>query len=397
MDYYPRVGLIDNLQNPHELILREGYEAPVDRYMAAVGGNTGNLAFVHGAHKIIGPKLTRVGWGWSVEAVRDVADVIVISCANQIGAHADLGGWADALERFGLPVVLLGLGAQTPNYEAGMEIPEGTRRFLQIVEKFRPAEASNTGVRGTFTQEVLAGLGSESVPLGCPSLFISPDVKLGASIAKRSGSREIGRVAVAAGNPFHLGNRAVEKQMIALCEEYDGAYVVQHPDSIVGLALDGARLDVEKTTVIGELLGFSSAAECAEWFRRNSYSFHESQTWMHALRHYDAVVGARYHGVAFGVQIGIPGRVLHIDNRTKELATTTGIPSTAVEDIVGMTSDEIVGLLPWDDAAGREFDANRQSKAQAMIDFLTANGLEPSAQLRAIAAASAGAEERTTA
>jgi len=385
VDYYPRVGLIDNLQNPNELVLREGYEAPLERYMAAVGGNTGNLAFVHGTHKSIGPRLSRVGWGWSAEAVREVADVIVISCANQIGAHADLGGWADALERFGLPVVLLGLGAQTPNYEAGMEIPEGTRRFLEVVEKLRPSATPNVGVRGTFTQAVLAGLGAESAPLGCPSLFISPDVQLGASIAERSGRREIGRVAVAAGNPFHLGNRAVERQMIALCDEYNGAYVVQHPDSIVGLALDGDELDVEKTGLIGELLGFSSAAECSEWFRRNSYSFHESQTWMHALRHYDAVVGARYHGVAFGVQIGIPGRVLHIDNRTKELATTTGIPSTAVQDIAGMTSNEIIALLAWDAEVGTAFDANRQSKAGAMLDFLVSNGIEPSDQLSSIA------------
>ncbi|WP_404311772.1 polysaccharide pyruvyl transferase family protein [Agrococcus terreus] len=384
MDQFPRIGLIDNLSNPDELTLRESYDASVSRYMAALGGNTGNLAFVYGAHKMVGSRMRRVGWGWTREAVRDVADVLLVTCANQIGAHADLGGWADALERFDLPVVLVGLGAQTPNYEDDLAIPEGTLRFLRVVAAHRAGDSPNIGVRGVFTQQVLERLESESLPLGCPSLYISPDVRLGRTIAQRSAATTVERVAVAAGNPYHLGNRAVEAKMRDLTDRYQGAYVVQHPDQIVGLALE-QRGDEEKLTLIASLLGFADADECVAWFRRNAYSFHDSQTWMHTLRHYDVVVGARYHGVAFGVQAGVPGMVLHIDNRTRELAATTGIPSVGVGEIAELSHEELVQRALWDDRAGLDFDRNRAVRAGRMVAFLESNGIRPSEQLHSIA------------
>ena len=381
-----RVGLIDNLQNIDNLVLHEGYEANIDRYMAGLGGNNGNLAFVHGVRKCLENKITRVGWGWTAEHVKQHADVLVVSCANQVGAHADLGGWADAVAKFDLPIVLIGLGAQTTNYEADVDVPEGTRRFLEEVAKRRPGSAANIAVRGEFTRGVLDTLGVESEAIGCPSLYISGDVALGASIARRSTARAPERIAVAAGNPFHVANRKVEARMIELCDRYSGAYVVQHPNSIVGLSV-GQYPDDAKLATIANALGFADSAACLAWFERNAYSFHESQVWMHFLRHYDAVVGARYHGVAFGVQAGIPGVTLHIDNRTRELSATTGIPSIGVEEVEHMSVEAIVQATRWDEAQGAHFDQNRKERAGWMARFLVQCGLQPSTRLGAIAEA----------
>lgn len=380
-----RVGLIDNLQNIDNLALEEGYEAHIDRYMAGLGGNNGNLAFVYGVRKCLENKITRVGWGWTQEQVKSRADLLVVSCANQIGAHADLGGWADAVVRFDMPIVLIGLGAQTTNYEADVEVPEGTRRFLQEVVKRRPGSASNIAVRGEFTHSVLHGLDLESEAIGCPSLYISSDTALGATIARRSAARPTERVAVAAGNPFHVANRKIEARMIELCDRYSGAYVVQHPNAIVGLSI-GQYPDEAKLAVISEALGFEDSEACRAWFERNAYSFHETQVWMHFLRHYDAVVGARYHGVALGVQAGIPGATLHIDNRTRELSVTTGIPSIGVEEVEGMSVEEIIDTARWNEAQGEHFDQNRKERAAWMARFLVGNNLTPSSQLTEIAA-----------
>jgi hypothetical protein len=381
-----RVGLIDNLQNIDSLVLHEGYEAHIDRYMAGLGGNNGNLAFVHGVRKCLENKITRVGWGWTPEQVKSHADVLVVSCANQIGAHADLGGWADAVMKFDLPIVLIGLGAQTTNYEADVEVPEGSRRFLREVAKRRPGSAPNIAVRGEFTHSVLQGFDVESEAIGCPSLYISSDTALGATIAKRSAARPAERIAVAAGNPFHVANRKIEGRMIELCDRYSGAYVVQHPNSIVGMSM-GQYPDEAKLAVVSKALGFADSEACLAWFERNAYSFHEPRVWMHFLRHYDAVVGARYHGVALGVQAGIPGATLHIDNRTRELSVTTGIPSIGVEEVEGMSVESIVDAARWNEAQGERFDQNRKKRAAWMARFITSCGLQPSARLSAIAEA----------
>lgn len=385
MNRYRAVGLIDNLDNIEEFVLREGYAAESARYMQAVGGNTGNLAFVYGARQCIADSIVRIGWGWSTDRVREKVDAIVISCANQIGKHADLSGWADAIARFDLPVVLIGLGAQTPNYESEIEIPDGTLRFLDEVNKRRPGAGPNIAVRGEYTKGVLKGIGVESEAIGCPSLFISPDRQLGKHIAERASNQRIERVAVASGNPFHVENRKIEATMVSLCERYGGAYVVQHPEAMVSLALDETQLPETKASTIASALGFNGTADCRSWFRRNAYSFHDSQTWMHFLRHYDATIGARYHGVAFSVQAGVQGLVLHIDNRTSELSSTTGIPSIPVSEAPDYSLAQLVELARWDEGQGIEFDLNRVNRAEWMIRFLYENGINPARKLQGLA------------
>ncbi|SSW87067.1 Uncharacterised protein [Klebsiella pneumoniae] len=107
-----RIGIIDNLNNIEQFVNYQFSQASAQDVMTATGGNTGNIAFVHGVRKLIGNQLTRIGWGWEASVVRQKVDHLIICCANQLGEHVDLGGWADRLEAFGLPVTLFGIGAQ---------------------------------------------------------------------------------------------------------------------------------------------------------------------------------------------------------------------------------------------------------------------------------------------
>lgn len=92
-----RVGLIDNLVDIDNFISLKLQDATASEIMTATGGNTGNVGFVFGIRKILGNSITRVGWGWTAAVVQDRFDHLVICCANQLGAHADLGAWADRL------------------------------------------------------------------------------------------------------------------------------------------------------------------------------------------------------------------------------------------------------------------------------------------------------------
>ena len=231
-----RVGIIDNLRDI-EVFLSSSYgTADAASVMDATGGNTGNVAFVYGARKIVGNSLTRLNWGWAPNDVRASVDQLLICCANQLGTHADLGVWADRLADFNLPVTLLGLGAQAHDTKTFPELPKGTLRFLEVISSLRPSDGPNVAARGDFTKRLLAKHGVESEAAGCPSLHISIASSLGTEILNRQGSKPFERVAVSAGNPWHVRSAPLERVLVDIVNKYQGDYIVQHPISMLHFA-----------------------------------------------------------------------------------------------------------------------------------------------------------------
>lgn len=374
-----RVGIIDNLEDLHSFVDTKYERASATEIMSATGGNTGNVAFVYAARKVIGNPVRRVSWGTSPEEVRANCDHLVICCANQIGKHADLGPWADRLEKFGLPVSLLGLGAQSESNAVFPEIPEGTKRFLSVVSALRYQGEDNIAVRGGFTQAVLANEGVSAIPTGCPSLHISPIKNLGESILSRQ-AQSTGEVAVAvaAGNPWHQRSAKLERILVDIVKRAKGIYVLQHPESMLQFALGES---VKETTLnhFLEVYGNNfTEHSLREWYRRNAVFFIDGPNWMRALNRFDLVVGPRYHGVALGIQAGIPGAVVTIDSRTEELCTGTGIPSIDIVDALKMNASELCEAALWTSEDAVKFDRNRKIKAAMLKQFMVANGLEPS-------------------
>jgi hypothetical protein len=193
------------------------------------------------------------------------------------------------------------------------------------------------------------------------------------------------RIAIAAGNPFHAANSTVESKLVELCTSTEGAYIAQHPAALIGLALGNQDITTEELDVVSERLGFSTTRDCRQWFSRYAYIFHDADVWLYFLRHFDAIIGARYHGVALGVQTGIPGVTIHIDNRTRELSDTTRIPALSVTEAAGLSPEEIADQCRWSDGVAQEFDDNRLFLAQLMVEFLDSNRLPPSDHLKALA------------
>jgi hypothetical protein len=383
-----RVGIIENL---HDILgFKDGaaLECTTERYSGAVGGNTGNLAFVLGANVSIANHKNRIFWGTTPQRARELADHIVICCANQIGKHADLSVWAEKLLAFDMPVTLLGLGAQTTNYEDKVEVPDGTKRFLEAVTKLNSNKnGSNIGVRGEFTKNVLQDLGFDSQVTGCPSLFISSDASLGQTIASAEIAGTESKIAVAAGNPYHQETRKLEQNLVDLVEKTHGAYIVQHPDIMISLATGRlSETDIQKIPAILDAYGNKFSVDgLLKWFRRHGFAFYDAVAWIDFLRHYDFVIGPRYHGVALGVQAGRPSVVVHMDNRTRELATTTGIKSISAEDFKNYSLEDVLQVVKWSKEEGEAFDANRKMRAKILVEFLSGNMLEPSQRLLGIA------------
>ena len=378
-----RVGLIDNIQDIQNFIGTKYETATAAECMAATGGNTGNVAFVHAARKIIGNPITRVGWGWTPSIVRERVDHLVICCANQLGKHADLGSWADRLEQFGLPVTLLGLGAQSDTLNDAPIIPDGTVRFINMVKQLNYSSQTNIAVRGSFTQTVLTNHEITSTPIGCPSLHISPVRDLGSTIIKAQAKRKVKRVAVAAGNPWHGPSALLERVLVDIVDTYQGEYIIQHPESMLQFAFGEVDSITSQTKnrfleIYGDRFSFE---ELLEWYRRYAGVYIDPATWLRALNHFDLAVGPRYHGIALAIQAGRPGCVITIDSRTEELCLGTSIKHLKVQDVAGLSADEIVALAAWSTEDAMRFDEARLAKAVDYVNFLQNNDLQPSEHL----------------
>ena len=140
----------------------------VEATLYGLGQNTGNMMFTQALLNV----LEGARWGSFGIAPADLEarDVIVIAGANWINEFDDYGWLADRLEKTSLPVVLVGVGAQS---SLAMEIPKvtpGTMRFLSLVKD----RSVSIAARGGFTCDVLAQLGiNNAVPTGCPSLLLA--------------------------------------------------------------------------------------------------------------------------------------------------------------------------------------------------------------------------------
>lgn len=378
-----KIGVIENSEFfPRGL--REVHSAA--EAMRVSGGNTGNVAFVHGLRTMITDEQIYVNWGTSAESMNAGLDALIICCANQLGAHVDLGSWAERLHNLEIPVLLVGLGAQSVSYEIAPLLPQGTLDFLQQVKRLSGGIAA-IATRGDFTTGLLRQLDVSSISTGCPSVLISSDLKLGETILEKKLRTESSIITVCGGNPWHESS-AIEPSLVDLMNRHGGTYILQHPQ----LAFDYFFDEIEKVSDIGHgamshlLFGEPRDPQTIKkWIKNNAKFFLDAHEWMDFLRSSDLVIGARYHGVALGIQIGCPGTVFSIDSRTRELCEQTGVPHIDYRRLVDTTSGDLLELVSWNEQKALMLDSARKKNAHAYLDFFTAHGLAVAPHIQAIA------------
>lgn len=374
-----KIGLITNLINSENYVAEHLGFTDAKTLLSATGGNTGNVAFVHSVQSLLSNKYSIVHWGDNAELVNKHYDMLVICCANQIGSHVDLSAWAEKLQEFNLPVVLIGLGAQSDRIGLMPTVPDGTIRFLEVVKNLQKNKNQNNIItRGEFSSWVLAELGFESSPLGCPSLLTSPDPKLGQTCLENQSLKGCKRIMVPGGNPWHKSS-IIENKLVDLVNNYHGEYVLQHPDILFKLLLDENSDLTEKQIEVIEHT-FSSIGKLdsiRSWLVANSVFFADAQNWLNYSRKFSSAIGPRYHGIALPIQVGVSGKVISIDSRTEELAKTTGIPVLSYIDVKTMTVDQLANASLWTQDDADMFDKARKHNSSKYIEFLIANDLTP--------------------
>ncbi len=347
---------------------------------AETGHNTGNLAFQHAVWSLLADEKFTASFDFDPKALRDSARLICVPAANFLYAGFDLGGLADRLEATGLPLMVLGLGAQAMKSIAEVKLQPGTERLLRLFAE----RCAKIVLRGHHTGAVLERYGVKNFEvLGCPSNFINPNPELGAGILARwrSGARDL----IGWAPTFYGYNAGFEAELHAAIGPALAEIVAQDPLAAVALA----RGDRDPATMewLATKAGYLSALPEAEQRRAVSLlrAYFDAEAWMESYRHLDAVVGTRIHGVNLGWQAGRAAMVVSYDLRTAELAQTMGIPLVQAE---GLKASSLLRVLDEQvESCGATYDARRRDLAARFAAVLEAHGATPSAGLRGLAGA----------
>lgn len=363
------------------------YPRNIQQLCSAYSSNTGNLLFNYAVTLIAELQGGRLPWGASLKNVHERCDALVIPMANHLGSHVDLEVSGPQIRNYDIPVVILGIGVQAPEGQ-DVTVPVGSQNWLHTAAQRSPSNHSNISTRGIVSSQVLSSLspGVNSIPLGCPSLFINGNPLLGHEISSRvhSINHSSPRLAVSAGNPWKPYTLDVERLLIGLVQETGGAYIVQHPETMLELSL-GFPADPKRAETVRErLFNNLDTEQMQSWFKMYSRSYINVPQWMLDMKRYDLHVGTRIHGTMAAIQAGIPSICIYIDQRTKELCDHHKIPRLSMSDIgPSLEISKLLDvLMQWDSSA---FDANRVNLAGLTAEFLKMNLITPSPHLLSIA------------
>ena len=377
--------------------MRIGLLAPSRRYedaylsssellYRASGDNLGNFAFVEALWRHLAPDVELLPWHVSPGEAREKCDLLVFAAANQLGAHNDLGLFASHLDKIGLPIVAVGLGAQAPDMASAVRLPAGTERWVRVLAAQAPTPKPNIGVRGEFSRRVMEELrlGDRAVTTGCPSNFLNDQPDFYADLQRSFQRRRIDRLAVAAGSRNFPGTRDAERRLANMVSQTCGVYIVQADLDMVRFARGELT-----TLVISELdaiwkfiLPQHSMLDMLLWRQRHAVCFTDATSWMEAMRSFDFVAGARFHGVMLGIQVGVPGGVVAHDSRTLELCQTTAIPVRLAADMpADFDLADLHQLFAFDVAT---YAATRERLRQNYLELLRGCGIEPHPRLAAV-------------
>lgn len=357
-----------------------------DELFQRVGHNSGNLAFHHAMCRILNLS-GNMSWYRPAAEIDAAGDLAVMPCANQLGAHMDLGRLAARFEPLKPRIVSIGLGAQgATDYKRTPEIPEGSVNWVRQIVAHAPSDKPNISVRGAFTLSVLEryGLADHAVVLGCPTLFINPSPTLGKDLEAASNKPSFDRIAVAGG---HYGWRHLQKleaSLTRIMAATGGAYIVQSPQEFLAFARDETHvLSPEILTLIRDFVApEAKLEEMQAWAHRYAMAFYDISGWMEHLKRYDLVIGLRIHGVMLALQAGVPAVCIAHDSRTRELCETMKVPFVLASDYVGGISRAALTDIARIDGAA--FDENRRTLGKRFGEFLAWQGLRPAPAYRGL-------------
>jgi polysaccharide pyruvyl transferase len=289
-----------------------------ERMMELLGINTGNIVFSEALYRCIGGA-HRGNYDFLTSDLEQ-HDAVVLAAANWLNSYDDFGWLADKLENVKAPVIIVGLGAQSPSTSLIPELKPGTRRLIDIIS----SKSAMISVRGRFSAEVLIHYGIKNFMItGCPSLLLCG--RRGPSI--RTLSKGLPSRCIITSTRFLMSNTDdFQLYLYRQAMKHDFHIVLQSElADYYAMHNEGKLTDHS----IGVLLGAYGANDVRElkcYLNRRARMFLSLDEWIDFASTKDFCVGTRIHGAVVSLLAGTPATLITHDTRTQELALAMNIP-----------------------------------------------------------------------
>lgn len=331
------------------------------------GTNTGNHMFIESIVRELGLEncaflsdLVDV----SKEFVESHFDAIVIPGSNYIQKVETSflsNNIASLLERYDLPCVLIGVGAQM-NLED--KVFPRTREILARLSE----RCASIGVRGELTAEILRKAGIRNVDvIGCPSVFYSlkPDFRLEKE-ARLPAEKKVALNTEYQKPGVRFLLQLMRKQNTVLIMQNEPVFwydKASHPFAVEAFSREKMR------RVMPELV-WQDFRIMRKYLENNSVIFFNVGEWMAFLRENCAMsFGTRFHGNMVALQAGVPAVWIKHDTRTSELLELLKLPTFKL-------SGEIDFEKIYEGADYEPFNVAYPALYANYLDFLHKNGLD---------------------
>ncbi|SBT37565.1 polysaccharide pyruvyl transferase family protein [Micromonospora auratinigra] len=333
-----------------------------------LGDNAGNLVFGHAAHKLLATSSARItptefrAGTYDAREINERYDVFVLPLANAFRrSYLDrLQSMTRMIEKLRIPVVVLGVGAQTDVHgdrEYLRPIDDAVKAFCRAVLDRSPS----IGVRGEVTETYLRTLGFSAVEqIGCPSMFLHGD----------SLRIEKGKAALEPQDRIALTISPYVTSMAKIVSRHHERY-------------PNLRYLPQDLRTLGTLL-YGDAAEHRG--RRSAMPVHDDHplfvedkvrmfvdpwTWMDYLSTVDFAFGTRIHGTITALLAGTPGYLFAHDSRTLELARYFGIPHRIMGDVPA----DVDAAELFEEADYTSLNDGHKARFAALVSFLDRHDL----------------------
>ncbi len=296
----------------------------VQRRLERTGQNTGNILFAEAVAGLFEKPIV-TDYGLPNPSVVERGDCIVIAAANWLNEHADFGRIADKLEATNLPIIALGLGAQSSIEKRIPKLKPGTERLVALLAERSPKIAA----RGAFSCEVLAHYGATNVEAtGCPSLLMQGkqapafiDRQAGEALQPHDVALHSTRHHFHEAPPFYtyFYRQGIEQGFDLLLQS-------ELADFYQSLGEEAPEEQQARITPLLAAVYQKPATEIDAYLRSHGHVYFELESWLDYCRSKRFFLGTRIHGTIAAVLAGTPAMLVAHDSRTVEMSQAMSIP-----------------------------------------------------------------------
>lgn len=317
-----------------------------------IGENSGNLAFLTAVKTAFGSNLPHVPWHSDPSEIKTKFDFLILPAANQLGSHTDLGEICELWKQYDIPILVIGLGIQTSHGKIPV-LKDGTQKWLHFLLENARKYSLPLFLRGDETRAFILNNSPNAENLysvGCPSQFlIGSDLLTG--VIKDKQMRVFNNVAI--GNADISWDFALQSEIRLLQTFAESSLIVQAPAELFNFIGGSEKSRDSKffDTAYGRRFHdhfhdyLDGSLESYGIFIKKFLVFKSYESWISALKNFDASIGFRIHNSILSLISGTPSLTLTVDARTQELCNTLGLPCMSCENKDVMDPYLIVDFL----------------------------------------------------